>query len=50
MVSKEVAMKTISCKKKVMEHCCGVEDLDEKATQTEQSLICWKGALSPDNS
>lgn len=33
-----------------MEHRCGLEDLDEKATQTEQSLVRLKGALSLDNS
>lgn len=43
MVSKEVAMKTIPA-------ASGLEDLDEKATQTEQSLVCLKVVLSLDNS
>lgn len=36
-----------SCKKEVMKHCCGLEDLDEKTSQTEESLTpcSFKGGV-----
>lgn len=48
MVSKEATDENNpSGKKDVMEHRCGLEDLDEKASQTEQSLVLlkWGGGV-----